>query len=274
MGDSMPYYKTKWWIVRKTTKPEPVPDRAERTKIRNSLGMEYNEPFLRCRGKVAKKLRAFEKRGDFSHSKRGHLCEECRCGRVAGWGTRHYGLGNCYYHDIDGARKMAKSQMVAIRQGYPLDPIKYKSDSEYIEDIRRQAEASGNVLSLRDDLVLLRTHLQEVEQFWREADPAKQLKMKGGKSGSLPMTDDVKIDCFTKLVNSISRLSRDQYIITEQDYVSVDEVKTWLWAIIQSMERNHKKVVLKELELKDFMSAMMRDMKEIAQPKAGRKRAK
>lgn len=251
----------------------PIPGRAEKTKIKNSLGMEANEPFLRCRGKVHAKVKLFEKRGDFTHSgtQKNHVCNLCRCERVAGWGTTHYGVGYCYYHDIDAARPMAKAQTIALRQGYPLDPIKYKSDSAYIEDIRRQAEASGNVISLRDDLVLLRTHIQEFEQFWREADPAKQLRMKTAH-GAAPMTDDVKVSCLTKLTNSISRLSRDQYVITEQDYVAIDEVKTWFWSIIQALERNCRKMLAGEMPMKDFQSAMMRDLREIPQPKQGRRR--
>ena len=234
--------------------------------------MNHDEPFMRCRGKSAAKVREFEKSGDFSHSgtQGHHICEKCRCKRASGSGTKHYGVGYCWYHDIDGARTLAKAQTIALRQGYPLDPIKYNSDSEYINEVRRQADASGNVLSLRDDLVLLRTHLQEFELFWRTADPTKQLQMKMAH-GSAPMTDDVKVACLSKLVNSISRLSRDQYIITEHDYVAVDEVKTWFWAIIQALERNCRKLLSEELDKKDFQSAMMRDLREIPQPKQGRR---
>ncbi len=269
----MSYTKTIWKLAREKCPCLPTPPIAEQLKIKRSLNIERNEPFPRCRGKMQAKVRKFEKKGDFSHSgtARAHLCNECRCNRVAGWGTSHYGVGYCWYHDLDNARSFAKSQTIALRQGYPLDPIKYQSDSEYIDDVRRQAEASGNVLSVRDDLALLRTHLQEFENFWRTADPAKQLTMKTAH-GSAPMTDDVKITCLAKFMSAISRLNRDQYIITEQDYIAVDEIKTWLWAIYQALERNHRKLLSSELDAKDFMTAMTRELKEIALPKAGRKR--
>jgi hypothetical protein len=269
----MPYQKTDWSITSKKFPRLPIPPIAEQLKIKRSLNIERNEPFPRCRGKMQKKVKEFEKKGDFSHSgtPRTHLCNDCRCKRVSGWGTTHYGVGYCWYHDVDSARSFSKSQAVALRQGYPLDPIHYKSDSEYIDDVRRQASDSGNVLSLRDDLVLLRTHLQEFEQFWREADPAKQLRMKTAH-GAAPMTDDVKVACLTKLVNSVSRLSRDQFVITESDYIAVDEVKTWFWAIIQALERNCRKLVAEEIDKKDFLPAMMRDLREIPMPKTGKRK--
>lgn len=269
----MPYRKTKWSLVRSRTKPLPQPCEAELLKIRRSLNMQRDEPFMRCRGKMSIKVRAFEKKGDFSHSgsQTNHTCNLCRCKRIAGQGTSHYGVGYCYYHDIDSARRMAKAQMIAIRQGYPLDPIKYKSDTDYINDVRRQSEESGNVLSVRDDLALMRAHLQEFEKFWRTTDPTKKLTMKTAR-GAADMTDDVKITCLTKFALAISRFTRDQYVITESDYVAVDEIKTWFWAIIQALERNCRKMLANELQPKDFQAAMMADLREIPQPKAGRKR--
>jgi hypothetical protein len=267
----MPYRKTIWKIAREKCPRLPVPDGAEQRKIKNSLGMAEDEPFLRCRGKVASKVRAFEKRGDFSHSglQSAHVCNDCRCQRTAGWGTKHFGVGYCWYHDIDSARRLAKAQTIALRQGYPLDPIRYKSDSVFIEDVRRQAEDSGNVLSMRDELIVLRTHLQEFEKYWRTTG-VDHLTMKTAR-GEERMTDDVKLLSLVRLTNAISRLSRDQYVITEADYVAVDEVKTWFWAIIQALERNHRKLLSSELDKKDFLAAMMHDLREIPQPKTGRK---
>jgi len=268
----MPMQPTIWKITSKKFPRLPIPSKAEQFKIKRSLNIETQEPFPRCRGKMQVKVRAFEKKGDFSHSgtARAHLCNDCRCKRISGWGTTHYGVGYCWYHDIDASRGFSKTQAIAMRQGYPLDPINYKSDSEYIDDVRRQAADSGNVLSLRDDLVLLRAHLQEFEKFWREAGP-NELKMKTAH-GASKMTDDVKIACLTKLVNAVSRLSRDQYVITESDYIAVDEIKTWFWSIIQALERNCRKLVAEEIDKKDFLPAMMRDLREIPMPKQGRKK--
>jgi hypothetical protein len=264
------YQKTIWAITSKKFPRLPRPDAAELCKIRNSLNMESNEPFMRCRGKLQSKVKKFERKGDFSHSgsPRKHTCDACRCKHVSGWGTPHYGVGYCWYHDRDSGRKMAKSQAIAIRQGYPLDPIKYHSDSRYIEDVRQQAEDSGQVLGMRDELVLLRTHLQEFEKFYRTAGPG-HLTMKTAR-GEAPMTDDIKLGMLVKLASAISRLSRDQFVITEQDFISVDEVKTWFWAIIQALERNCRKLVAEEIDRKDFLPTMMRDLREIPMPKQGR----
>jgi hypothetical protein len=272
-GNNVAYFKTIWKLARERCPRLPVPSKAEQVKIRNSLGMARDEPFMRCRGKLTSKVKRFEQKGDFSHSgpQTAHVCNQCRCNRVAGWGTTHYGVGYCWYHDIDSARRMAKAQTIALRQGYPLDPIKYHSDSEYIDEVRKMADDSGQVLGMRDELILLRTHLQEFEKFWREADPTKQLTMKTAH-GAAPMTDDIKLSLLVKLTEAVSKLSRDQFLITESDFVSIDEVKTWFWSILQALERNWHKFELKELSEKDFLPAMLRDIREIPQPKTGRRK--
>lgn len=159
---------------------------------------------------------------------------------------------------------------VALQQGYPIDPVKYKSDSDYIEEIRKMSEEAHGNLSVREEITLLRTHLQEVEKLWREAGPGG-LTMKGAQ-GSLPMTDDVKVDMLVKLANSISKLSRDTYIITESDYVEISECKAWLWSIWVAIQKNIKKVITGELNVNDLEAAIQSEMRQIVMPRTGRKK--
>jgi hypothetical protein len=270
----MPYRKTIWRLASKKTKPLPTPSRIEQDKIRQSLGLYQCHPFPRCVGKDFRKVKKFEKQGDFSHSghRAKHICDACRCKRTAGWGTKHFGVGFCYYHDVDRARLVAKSMTIALQQGYPLDPIKYKSDSEFIAEVRRMSEKSKGVLGMREELILLRTHLQEVEALWKEQDPAKKLTMRTAKGEAVEMTDDVKLTHLVKLSEAISKLSRDQYIITEYDYVSIDEVRTWLWALWQSVEKNIDKTITGEMNVNDLKIAIQHEWREIPLPKGGRKK--
>jgi hypothetical protein len=54
------YFKAIKWV--------PIPSKAEQHKIRLSLGMPANMPFMRCPGKSVTFVRACEAKGDFSHS--------------------------------------------------------------------------------------------------------------------------------------------------------------------------------------------------------------
>ena len=257
----------------KYVKPLPVPSRAEQMKIKRSLCQDADWKFPRCTGKCKNRIKKLEEGGDFSHSgsRREHTCELCRCKRVAGWGTKHYGVGNCFYHDIDHSRRLAKAMTTALQQGYPLAPVKYQSESQYIEAIRRMAEESQGRLNMAEELILLRSHLQEVEKLWNDKD--NPLTM-ASRSGSTKMTDDVKIGCLVKLTEAISKLSRDQFSITESDYVHLDEVKTWLWSIWQCITRNIQKMIVGELNPNNLQEAIQNEFKQIPIPKSGRKGSK
>ena len=245
-----------------------IPCINELRKIRLTLCMERDQLFPKCPVKDFKKVKEFEEKGDYSHSgsRKRHICPECRCARVAGSGTFHYGVGCCYKHDGDGAIKTAQAMTTALQQGYPLNPIKYRSDSAYIDEVRKMAEESQGTLNLREELVLLRSHLQEVEKLWK----SDELTMKSGNQ-TVPMSDDVKIDRLVKLTEAISKLSRDTYIITESDYLHIDNAKIWLWNIWCCVQKNIKKVTTGELELKDLELAIQQEFKQIPLPRVGRK---
>lgn len=252
-------------------KPLPVPSRCELVKIKSSLCLDSDHPFPRCPGKKWRKIKKLEKVGDFSHSgqRRAHICDVCRCRRVAGAGTRHYGVGYCFYHDVDRGRRLSKTMAIALQQGYPLGPVKYESESEYIEKIRRMSEQSQGRLDMGEELVLLRTHLQEVEKLWKESGEDKLLM--NTKSGPQKMTDDIKITLLVKLTEAISKLSRDTYAITESDYCHIDEIKTWLWTIYRCMSSNIHKVITGELDVNNLEQAIQGEFKQIPIPKTGRK---
>jgi hypothetical protein len=263
--------KFKWWLYKKYVKPLPTPSRKEQGKIKSSLGLDTDHPLPRCPGKCAKTVRGLEAKGDFSHSgsRKAHLCEVCRCRKVAGWGTKHYGVGYCYYHDVDNGRIVSKTMAIALQQGYPLNPIKYRSENDYIEAVRAMAEAAHGRLDLGEELVLLRSHIQELENLYHKTG-AEALTMKGNK-GPEPMTDDVKLDKLTKLVKAVSDLSRDSYVITESDYVHIDEVKVWLWQIYRLIEDKCKRLITGELNPNDMLPTFQECLKSIVLPKTGRK---
>lgn len=161
---------------------------------------------------------------------------------------------------------------IALQQGYPLAPIKYQSESEYIEAIRKMAEAAQGRLDMAEEIILLRSHLQEIESLWRD-DKAKKLMMKAG-ARVVPMTDDVKVGLLVKLTEAISKLSLDTYRISESDYVHIDEIKQWLWSIWQCITKNIQKMIVGELNPNNLQEAIQNEFKMIPIPKTGRKNVK
>jgi len=273
----MPKGKFKWSVYKKYVKPLPVPSRKEQIKIKQSLCLDADHPFPRCSGKGSRYIndpfiRKLEKAGDFSHSgnRRQHICDFCRCKKTAGWGTTHYGTGMCYWHDVDVGRKVSKSMAIAMQQGYPLNPIKYKSDRDYIEEVRKMAEAAHGRLDLGEDLNVLRAHIQEMEKLW-EAKGEDAMTMKT-KDGAAEMTDDVKLTHLTKLIKAVSDLSRNAYVIEESDYVHIDEVKQWLWAIYKMVDDKCKRLITGELDQNDLLASFQGELKNISMPKTGRRK--
>jgi len=274
----MPKGRFKWSVYQKYVKPLPMPSRKEQIKIKHSLGLDADHPFPRCPGKGKRSvrdpfIRKLEKAGDFSHSgnRREHICDFCQCKHVAGWGTKHYGVGYCYFHDVDSGRQVSKSMTIAIQQGYPLNPIKYRSDRDYIEEVRKQAEAAHGRLDLGEELNVLRAHMQEVEEMYSKTG-AESLTMKGKDGEAVLMTDDVKIDRVVKLVKAISDLSRNAYIIEESDYVHIDEVKQWLYGIYRMLDNVCKKHIVGEIDSNDLSKAFQTGLKNIAMPATGRRK--
>jgi len=262
-------FNAKWYFS--VVKPTPPPSKAELVKIKASLCLDADHPLPRCPGKNLKLVRKLERGGDFTHSgnRRKHICDVCRCKRIAGKGTKHYGVGYCFWHDTDCGRRVAKTMAVALQQGYPLNPIKYQSDNEYIDAIRKMSENAQGRLDMGEEIILLRTHLQEMEKLWK-TDGAEKLLM-STKSGPAKMTDDIKITLLVKLAEAISKLSRDTFAVTESDYLHVDTVKVWLYTIWQLIVRNIQRTVVGELDINNLQQAMQDEFKKVPFPKVGRK---
>ncbi len=104
---------------------EYAPDNREKAEIKRILKMGFHQPFPRCNNKDTKTARILDLELGFTreqqaanlgvHTKKGHVCADCRCKRVAGIHTRgwwywpednksglrevgHYGVGKCYKH--------------------------------------------------------------------------------------------------------------------------------------------------------------------------------
>lgn len=88
--------------------------------IKLALYLPAEASLPRCPAKDMDFVRECEKKGDYSHSARRHICEKCRCKRIAGWGTvgDFYGLGPHTGHL--GCGWCRKCECAPIRRGKAL----------------------------------------------------------------------------------------------------------------------------------------------------------
>lgn len=237
-------------------KPEkhPVPSLAEQKKIKLALNLRKDDPLPRCRGKSAHKVKKFEKAGNFDHSGAGHLCNECQCHHVAGYGTDHYGRGYCIHHENSihykgHAKEYAHKHEVAMQQGF-ANVYQYESSSRYIESIRRAAEEAKGRSDLKEELSTLRAVIQEV---------ITAIDTKIQESDFLP---EKEIKLLDKLTNTVGKLAKTNLEITDTDYVHVDQVKQWAYGLVRVVQDLVNEPKLQEQLIEGFA--------KVAKPQAGR----
>lgn len=248
----------------------PAPSEQERKKIKASLGRRRDEPFHRCRHKSVSKVAKFEKNGDFSHSDKNHICMDCRCSRVAGQGTEHYGIGYCFEHEnVKGSTRrnnelVREGQKDAILQGYPDKVYKYETSSKYMERIRELANESGGMTDLREEMMLLRDKIQElVGKF--EGSSKSTLTEGYDKEGCVrEMTDATYYKLLGDLTTKLSRLTSVNLSVTESDYVHVDQVNVWFAQVIRIVQQEL------EAEYKSQYDSVIEQIKMIPQMTKGR----
>lgn len=261
----------RWWKKHKNDFV-PKPSKAEIRKIKLSLGIRSACKLPRCVGKNLTFVRRVEKEGDHSHSAIDHMCGKCRCKHIAGTGTVHYGVGLCIFHELTEryARykvKIAEEHKMALQQGYPDHVYLYKSDNKALEEIRQAAEEAGDQMSLREELNLLRANMQDLQSVMG----SKKLSMKSGES-TADMTDDVRIRLITSLATAIGKLTEQQLVITESDYVHADDVRVWLFNIWKLIEDTCTKMVRGQIDPNDFIKTIKPDFVRIVMPKTGRRK--
>lgn len=217
--------------MRKKREFVPKPSRAEIYKIKRSLRIRQNDPLPRC---MARSKDAAEKLGP-EHQKRGHVCEECRCKHIAGYGTKHYGYGLCFYHEKPdhlqkAARIMADQQRALTMAGYPDKVFKYQTNDEKLSDIREAADAAQGRHQLKEELVVLRMLLQ---RLLRQIDTRNDGVEDPSELQEIGAADILNV---TRLTTTISKLAAIELQVTDSDYVHQDEVKRWIFQVVRAIE--------------------------------------
>jgi hypothetical protein len=155
-----------------------LPTKSEKDMIRRVLNLPVNHPFPLCPGKDKAKVKSFEASGNYEHSSPSHVCDQCRCHRVAGSGTYgeyllpgrpelgSYGCGFCSKcaktrekSVVDRERALAMESMK--RYGTSLDT------TEKVERaIRMEAEQANENQEVRDALTRVRETIKTMDEVF------------------------------------------------------------------------------------------------------------
>jgi len=220
-------------------------------KAKDALEIPRNVKLPRCLGKAVGKVKAFEASGDFTHSGKDHICEECRCSFRAGFGTHHLGIGFCIVHDNSKEYKakavsVAENHKIAIQQGYPDKAYQYAvANAEgYITEIRKAAEESGGMTDLREDIIVVRDEIQKILDSYRGGDFKVRVKKVTGAGADrmeefehVDADDLEKTKALTQLMRVLGKLSVDNLKLTEDDVVTYDQVKMFAAGTVNLIER-------------------------------------
>jgi len=212
------------------------PTRSDKRTIKHMLNMRVSQPFKRCKGKLKSFVKKAEARGDFSHSDKNHLCDECRCGMKAGCGTKgdFYGLGaqtgmlgvgfcsrciqsNNYSPGL--LVKHARREMEDIRK-YGAHIM--SADSEYaLKIVKEEAEMAKTDEKVRTELVLITDHLEEFRELCKSGAFTESTK-----EGPQPASDKTRVELALKIALAISKLNLDHFKMSENDYIHKAEIQT------------------------------------------------
>jgi hypothetical protein len=226
----------------------PRPPREEIIKIKHSMNLRSNDPLPRCHAQNTRKRKELGE----AHQGSRHICGDCQCSHVAGYGTKHYGVGFCVYHENAKKYKgqaldIAHAQKLAVQQGYPDKVYEYISDDEKFSEIRAAANAAQGRHELKEEIVVLRAALQKY---------INQLDLKG------TISDD-NINSLAKLTTSIAKLAKVELTITDSDYIHKDEVKGWLYSILRMVQEEVQDVKL--------LQTLLGKLADIPNPQGGKK---
>jgi len=253
------------------------------SRIRTILKMGSRQKFARCNQRNMKLAQKLDLALGFSqeevnarkgfHTKKAHICGECRCKRVAGeathghfyWPDRdgntswkdgrdayskwdelpeevgHYGVGPCWYHGQGrrrfGARgaagvyeKMVRRE-IDIMRAFGAAP---DDGGAFIVGLKQDVELAEVRTELKDAL----SHARETLEEWKEKVQSNEaMTEKGGKDGSIRMTDKSRIELGLKIDLALAKIAKDDFFTAQDEYVHQDEMKMFLQRVLSAAEQ-------------------------------------
>jgi len=169
------------WRVKHNLMPEYAREtpitQSQQKYIRYLLRLPFKGPMPRCKAKRRRFVAACEERGDYSHSKKGHLCEACRCRKTAGHGTKgdfygigantgHWGCGLCDAHEKIKNHCRSRSLELAA---FDMWTLMNNGDTNmvldgYRENVSIEAQNASLRLDIRKDLEVTASVLRDLTE--------------------------------------------------------------------------------------------------------------
>ena len=241
------YSKTSSRISLKMLRKAPT-DTAKR-KIRKILYLPNSSKWPRCPAKNIITLREMEANGNFEHSDKKHICDECRCPNIAGagtyekWGdyygtgeeTGHYGIGYCAFHEQATRFRWSAARFAdAHRKALQVYGMKQVEEKPYELIVQAEAEEAKYSMEIREGIISLKEYIDEFIDKMKQCDELQEYVSGGKGMGSVlsPMSDQTKAQLITKLLSTLSGLVKDRFFIEKDDMVHIDDIKIRIPRII------------------------------------------
>jgi len=207
---------------------------SEKAAIRGILNMRKNQPFPKCRGRAMTKVRKFEAEGDFSHSKKTHVCELCQCGLVAGQRTKgdfyglgintgHFGVGWCENCQVTHKIRPHIALKIARRHVELIQRYNVMGVDESYELKLAQEESALAVQTQKDreDMKLVTDELKRFMGLFSGDERPTEYVM--GKL--VPMSDASILAAKLSIAQSMSKLDLNHLKMDADKYIAVEELK-------------------------------------------------
>ena len=150
------------------------------------------------------------------------------------------------------------NQANAIQQGYPDKPYRYLDNSEYAKEIQKRADECEGIMSAREEAIIIQTQIQ---RLLKEMD--KDTFTESTKNGPQPASDGYKVTLLTRLTTAYANLAKLEFQITDDRYVPVEQVMSWIAAFVRIIEQKIPKELYNEI---------IEEVKKVPQPRSGRRK--
>ena len=249
---------------------------AKESAAKRSLGLTNRAHLPRCGHWSKTKAEALAKAGDPSHLAAGHSCPECTCQLTAGAGTsaktkigEHYGVGWCMHHEKNHSKeecqKRADLMTDLIRKGVPNRQFLYRTASDNLQKLYKEADESKGIIDMRDNQILIIDLVQRLLNFIEGSAEEKSDGFgftESYKDGPGPAADMTVMDMLNKLLNTQGKLSKVQLEITESQYCHMDEVKVFFGQVMREAENTFPE---------DLLKIFIQKVMAIEQPRPGKR---
>jgi hypothetical protein len=224
----------------------------QQRKVKALLCIRVMDPFPRCHARDMQVARKLEEDGDPQHVAENHICEVCRCKRVAGEGTRgdhygmgwevgHYGCGYCNKHERMRPNQQAqmywRDHMAILQSRGNVD----LSRSDFEIEMREKSHQAEAALQIREGMDMIKTNIAEFQRLCEgktlTEDGTEVPLTEKYKDGPGKISDKSRFELAMKFAKLTSDLAMDKYKIDSVDLVHLNEVTMRLYQTISMTKR-------------------------------------